>query len=75
MDSQPEQKSSGTYDEIKEAARRSGGDPAKEWFTGPVSSGSTIYKAIKSEKEEIYVRMKRGLEEGATWKDSLHDHR
>lgn len=70
-----ETKTSVTYEEIKEAARRSGGDPVKEWFSGPASGGSTIYKAAKADANELYVSTKRGIEEGTTWHDSLRDHR
>ncbi|KAL4516596.1 hypothetical protein Ndes2526B_g05182 [Nannochloris sp. 'desiccata'] len=57
------EKQSGTYDEIKEAARRSGGDPVKEWMSGPSTTGSTVYKAAKSDGNQLYNATKRSVED------------
>ena len=59
----------GTYDEIKAAARKSGGDPAKEWMTGPMAPGSTIYKIMKEDKSTLLDNTKRAVESGAGKKE------
>ncbi len=61
---EPLKKPSGTYDEIKEAARRSGGDPVREWMSGSSTTGSIIYKAAKADFNQLYSGTKRSVEEG-----------
>jgi hypothetical protein len=53
----------GTYDELKAAARRTG-DAAKEWMAGSATTGSTVYKAAKEDKEKLYMGTKRAVEDG-----------
>ena len=60
----PDTTEHGTYDELKEACRRSGGDAAREWMSGATTSGSSVYKAVKKTKDEAVDTIKRGLEEG-----------
>jgi hypothetical protein len=60
----PDTQEHGTYEELKEAVRRSGGDAAREWMSGATTTGSAVYKAVKKTKDETVETMKRGLEEG-----------
>ena len=66
-------KGSGTYDELKEAARRSGGDPAKEWKQGTTAKGSTVYKAAKADKDQLLSGTRRSVEDGTTRHELLRD--
>lgn len=52
-----------SYDELKAAARRTG-DAAKEWMTGASCSGSSVYKAARSDSENLFESTKRAVEEG-----------
>jgi hypothetical protein len=61
---EPLQTQKGTYAEIKEAVRRSGGgDPAKEWMSGSSTKGSTVYKAAKP--DHMYNATKRSVEDAS----------
>ena len=60
---QPKDEQRGTYEEMKEAVRRNGADPAKEWLSGSTTTGSTVYKEAQSTKQQLYNNTKRGMDD------------
>lgn len=58
-----DQEEESTYDELKAAAHRTG-DAAKEWMSGSSTTGSSVYKAAKEDKEKLYMGTKRAVEGG-----------